>query len=151
MNWKKYVLFDSRVDLFLPNISQVGGFSICSPPSLLQLTREIHLAVKKSSWPPAEWIHSKCRVGDKVQIRVGGDFHYEPPSNSQAPDIIFIAGGVGINPLLSIMLQLKSLHQTQESQKVLPKNIALLYSARTKEDILFQVLSLIFFLFKIAS
>ncbi|XP_059352271.1 oxidoreductase NAD-binding domain-containing protein 1-like [Daphnia carinata] len=126
------------VDLFIPNVNQVGGFSMCSPPSLLEQSQQIDLAIKKSSWPPAQWVHTNCKVGDKVQIRVGGDFYYIPPSNVPIPDMIFIAGGVGINPLLSILLQLKHHFQIPTNEKYLPKNITLLYSAKQKEELLFQ-------------
>ncbi len=112
---------------------------MCSPPSLMRHSQQIDLAIKKSSWPPAVWIHSSCKAGDKVQIRVGGDFYYDPPSNSQIPDLVFIAGGVGINPLLSIMLQLKTLFQMKSNEVNLPKRITLLQCAKQKEELLFQV------------
>lgn len=112
---------------------------MCSPPSLMEHSQQIDLAIKKSSWPPAEWVHSRCRAGDKVQIRVGGDFYYDPPSNSPIPDLVFIAGGVGINPLLSIMLQLKTLFQMKGNDDNLPKRITLLQCAKQKEELLFQV------------
>ena len=102
-------------------------------------SHEIDLAIKKSSWPPAEWVHSSCKTGDKVQIRVGGDFYYDPPSNSRIPDLVFIAGGVGINPLLSIMLQLKTLFQMKNNEDNLPKRLTLLQCAKQKEELLFQV------------
>lgn len=101
--------------------------------------QEIHLAVKKSSWPPAKWVHTNCRVGDRVQIRIGGDFFYQPTLNYQTPDLIFIAGGVGINPLLSMMLQLKNSFEASASKKNFPESITLLYSAKVFEEILFQV------------
>ncbi|KAI9556142.1 hypothetical protein GHT06_018716 [Daphnia sinensis] len=126
------------VDVFIPNVNQVGGFSMHSPPWLLEQSHQIDLAVKKSSWPPAQWVHSSCKVGDKLQIRVGGDFYYDPPSNVPIPDMIFIAGGVGINPLLSILLQLKHHFHIPNNEKYMPKNITLLYSAKQKEELLFQ-------------
>ena len=130
----------TRVDVFIPNVNQVGGFSMCSSPWLMEQSHQIHLAVKKSKWPPAEWIHSSCKAGDKVQIRVGGDFYYDPPSDCQIPDLVFIAGGVGINPLLSIMLQLRTIFQTSNNEDNFPKRITLFYSAKQKEEILFQVI-----------
>lgn len=108
-----------------------------SPPSLLKKTQHLCLAVKKSSWPPALWVHSKCKVGDQVQIRVGGNFYYDPPMQSKIPNLLFIAGGVGINPLLSIMLELK--HNFQITKISPPERISLLYSARSKEELLFKV------------
>ena len=60
-----------RVDFFIPDSDHIGGFSIVSPPSLLQKHSEIKLAVKSSKWPPALWIHEQCKVGDSINIRIG--------------------------------------------------------------------------------
>ena len=108
-----------------------------SSPSLLKETQQLCLAVKKSSWPPAKWVHSECKVGSQVQIRVGGDFFYGPPEQSKIPNLLFIAGGVGINPLLSIMLELK--HYFQIGRNLPPKRMSLFYTARNMEELLFKV------------
>jgi len=42
----------------------------------------------------------QCEVGSRVDVRVGGNFFYEETNNN---DALLIAGGVGINPLLSIL------------------------------------------------
>jgi ferredoxin-NADP reductase len=132
-------MFPSRVDVFLPNVDQVGGFSMYSSPKFLEETGTIKLAVKKSNWPPASWVHSQCRSGIKINLRVGGDFFYEVPKNSGTiPDMIFIAGGVGINPLLSILQHVTPV-LTDCTTASSTRNMTLLYSARTSEEILFQV------------
>ncbi len=112
-----------------------------SSPKLLEETGTIKLAVKKSMWPPASWVHSHhCRPGIKINLRVGGDFFYEVPENSgtMKPDMLFIAGGVGINPLLSILQHVTPVI-TDSNTASSPRNMTLLYSARTSEEILFKV------------
>nr|KAF6420926.1 oxidoreductase NAD binding domain containing 1 [Molossus molossus] len=47
------------VDFFIPGVSVVGGFSICSSPGLLEQERVIELAVKYTNHPPALWIHNQ--------------------------------------------------------------------------------------------
>ena len=107
-----------------------------SPPALLEETGTIQLAVKKSTWPPAAWIHTHCQVGSKLSIRVGGDFYYEvPPKSQDVPEMLLIAGGVGINPLLSILRHITPTAATSPSKNI----ITLLYSAKNSEEILFKV------------
>lgn len=48
-----------RVDLFIPGVDTVGGFSMCSSPGLLQREGVVELAVKYSRHPPAHWVHSQ--------------------------------------------------------------------------------------------
>lgn len=40
-------------------------------------------------------------MGDRIAVRVGGCFHYEP--GDEARPLLLVAGGIGINPLLSIL------------------------------------------------
>lgn len=48
-----------RVDFFIPRVSVVGGFSICSSPGLLEREGILELAVKHTLHPPANWIHTE--------------------------------------------------------------------------------------------
>ncbi|XP_068008450.1 oxidoreductase NAD-binding domain-containing protein 1 isoform X2 [Melanerpes formicivorus] len=63
------------VDFFIPGLSVVGGFSICSSPGLLEREGVLELAVKHADHPPAQWIHTKCALGSEVALRVGADLH----------------------------------------------------------------------------
>ncbi|XP_010211835.1 PREDICTED: oxidoreductase NAD-binding domain-containing protein 1 isoform X2 [Tinamus guttatus] len=63
------------VDFFIPGISVVGGFSICSSPGLLERDGILELAVKNALHPPAHWIHTECAPGSEVALRVGADLH----------------------------------------------------------------------------
>ncbi|XP_074694561.1 oxidoreductase NAD-binding domain-containing protein 1 isoform X3 [Strix aluco] len=62
------------VDFFIPGISVVGGFSICSSPGLLEQEGILELAVKYTVHPPAHWIHTECALDSEVALRVG-DLH----------------------------------------------------------------------------
>jgi len=50
------------VDFIIPNVDTVGGYSICSSPRYLHEFRMLDLAIKNSSHPPAEWVHSKHHI-----------------------------------------------------------------------------------------
>ncbi|XP_075601985.1 oxidoreductase NAD-binding domain-containing protein 1 isoform X2 [Balearica regulorum gibbericeps] len=63
------------VDFFIPGVSVVGGFSICSSPGLLEREGILELAVKYAVHPPAHWIHTKCTLDSEVALRVGADLH----------------------------------------------------------------------------
>ncbi|XP_074431079.1 oxidoreductase NAD-binding domain-containing protein 1 isoform X2 [Larus michahellis] len=61
------------VDFFIPGVSVVGGFSICSSPGLLEREGILELAVKHTAHPPAHWIHTECTLDSEVALRVGAD------------------------------------------------------------------------------
>jgi len=66
-------------------------------------------------------------------MRVGGNFYLDlPQSNSFKSDILLVAGGVGINPLWS-MIKFAS-ENTSSFGKT-----TLLFSASTKDELLFKV------------
>ncbi|XP_057280906.1 oxidoreductase NAD-binding domain-containing protein 1 isoform X5 [Pezoporus wallicus] len=62
------------VDFFIPGMSVVGGFSMCSSPGLLKREGILELAVKHTDHPPAHWIHTECTLDSEVALRVG-DLH----------------------------------------------------------------------------
>ena len=57
------------LDFFISGEEKVGGFSMCSCPSDLSMKGTMDLAVKFSTWAPAHWIHTQCRVGDWITFR----------------------------------------------------------------------------------
>ncbi|XP_072910519.1 oxidoreductase NAD-binding domain-containing protein 1 isoform X2 [Hemitrygon akajei] len=128
------------VDFFIPGISKVGGFSICSSPGLLERESVVELAVKYSKHPPAHWIHTQCNIGSKVTLRVGGDFFFDPQPSDAPVDLLLVAGGVGINPLYSILLHIADLHRFQEMEhcKYKPGSVQLYFSAKNTEELLFK-------------
>ena len=55
-----------RVDMFIPGVSTVGGFSMCGSPCRLQTEGLLDLAVKVSRHPPAHWVHNQVMCRDYV-------------------------------------------------------------------------------------
>ncbi|EEQ88176.2 uncharacterized protein BDCG_03296 [Blastomyces dermatitidis ER-3] len=108
------------LDVHVPSVPQAGGFTITSTPSdALPPVRDssnneataepyIELAVQESpSNPPAAWL---WRPGDEIlgqelAVRVGGSFIWPPHDVllEAIGRVVFVAGGVGINPLISMI------------------------------------------------
>ncbi|OJJ82094.1 FAD-dependent oxidoreductase [Aspergillus glaucus CBS 516.65] len=113
--------FDSVAEPGLPPVDSAGR-----PPY-------VELAVQKALSNPASawlWKPKDEILGTELGIRVGGGFVW-PPSGIDLNDVrnvVLIAGGVGINPLISILSHLNN----NESNTVLPNptNIQVLYSTR---------------------
>ncbi|XP_053190902.1 oxidoreductase NAD-binding domain-containing protein 1 [Scomber japonicus] len=129
------------VDFFIPGVEKVGGFSMCSSPGLLQREGVIELAVKNSKHPPAHWIHTACTVGSHVAMRVGGDFFFDPSPSDPSVDLLLVAGGVGINPLYSILLHMTDLLHLNQASGGRDYNIGsthLCYSAKNTQELLFK-------------
>ncbi|KAM6900066.1 oxidoreductase NAD-binding domain-containing protein 1 [Xenentodon cancila] len=129
------------VDFFIPGIEKVGGFSMCSSPGLLQREGVIELAVKYSKHPPAHWIHTVCTVGSRVAMRVGGDFFFDPSPSDPSVDLLLVAGGVGINPLYSILLHTADvlrLNRASGSRNYNVGSAHLCYSAKNAQELLFK-------------
>ena len=72
-----------------------------------------------------------------VSLRVGGDYYYDPLPNESVRNLLFIAGGIGINPILS-MMQHHIYLQAQRSHSKSPI-CQLLYSGRSVDDLVFHV------------
>jgi len=118
------------VDAHLPGVPMIGGYSLCSTPRVLREQGVLELAVKRSAHPPAKWVHEHAKPGVEVQLQVGGAFVYDedearrhgllpaadeavsaaaagaamttpltPPDSAPA---LFLVGGVGITPLISM-------------------------------------------------
>ncbi|XP_067862093.1 oxidoreductase NAD-binding domain-containing protein 1 isoform X2 [Heptranchias perlo] len=128
------------VDFFIPGTSKVGGFSICSSPGLLERESLLELAVKYSKHPPAHWIHTQCDLGSEVTLRVGGDFFFDPQPSDSPVNLLLVAGGVGINPLYSILSHVADLHRLQGSKqcKYKPGSVQLYFSAKNTGELLFK-------------
>ncbi|XP_017281802.1 oxidoreductase NAD-binding domain-containing protein 1 isoform X2 [Kryptolebias marmoratus] len=129
------------VDFFIPGVEKVGGFSMCSSPGLLQREGVIELAIKYTKHPPAHWVHTACNVGSRVAMRVGGDFFFDPSPSDPSVDLLLVAGGVGINPLYSILLHTTDLLHLNQASRGRDYNISsahLCYSAKNTEELLFK-------------
>jgi ferredoxin-NADP reductase len=54
------------VDFHVPNLTAVGGYSICSTTTQLQQSGTIDLCVKRSGHPCAQWVHNEAAPGSQV-------------------------------------------------------------------------------------
>uniref|UniRef100_A0A2D4F4T0 Oxidoreductase NAD-binding domain-containing protein 1 n=1 Tax=Micrurus corallinus TaxID=54390 RepID=A0A2D4F4T0_MICCO len=128
------------VDFFIPGVPVVGGFSICSSPGMLEEEGILELAVKHTTHPPAHWIHTQCALNSEVALRVGGNFFYDPQPEDIPANVMLIAGGVGINPLFSILLHIADLHRTEEKEGSGCKvgTTKLFYCAKNAHELLFR-------------
>ena len=125
------------VDLQAPGVEQLGGFSMCSSPASLPM---LELAVKDApNWAPARWCYRDAHVGDAVELRPGGELVI-PPSEADV-DVLLIAGGIGINPLLSMLRDLADSAQPQYGMKATGtgrrQRVHLMYSASSVDELAF--------------
>lgn len=134
----------------------VGGYSITSTPASLP---RLELAVQSSTHPVADWVASRALPNDAVDVRVGGTFTYESDGGfrdsvinnahhreGEAPAVrmnnrlLFIAGGVGVNPLFSMIRQWHADQQTERDNdggRRSSSRAVLLYSGQSMEELLF--------------
>lgn len=114
------------VDFMAPPHTWIGGFSLASSPKDLPL---LTLAVKASSQEPSKWVTYKSQVGDAVQVQVGGSSVLRQDDDKPA---VFVAGGIGISPLLSMYRQ-----YTQERGKGEGQQARFLHLVSNEEELVF--------------
>jgi ferredoxin-NADP reductase len=115
------------VDFFLriEGAEAVGGFSITSNPTHKEY---IDLAIKLEGHNPVtNHLHNMARVGDEVDIQIGGDFYY---TREMGDSIVLLGGGIGLTPLMSIV---RYVHEDAPSTK-----LDLVYSVRNPDELLFR-------------
>ena len=107
------------------NRGEVRIFTISSPPFKEKLMLTTHYLFEESSSFKKALFAKK--VGDEVElVKIDGKFTI----NNDAQKLVFIAGGIGITPFHSILLEL-------EKEKV-GKDIILIYSNKDEEHIVFK-------------
>lgn len=144
VKWLKLLVEDKKfsfkagqwVDMYITGIDVVGGYSIACPPSILKKKGYIELAIKYSEHPPSYWIHTKCQPSDKVLLRVGGDFYFDPTVGVPADDVLLIGGGLGINPLYSMLCHVQDLNSYASGPY--RGKVMLLHCARTLTDLIWK-------------
>ncbi|MFB8275693.1 2Fe-2S iron-sulfur cluster-binding protein [Nocardia colli] len=123
--------FDFRAGQFFTLVTDIDGrperraYSASSAPGTSRLEVTVkHVAGGRFS----THVHRGLRVGDQLAVRgPAGSFHLEP----QPPDqIVLVAAGSGVTPMMSII-------RTQLTDSADRTRIALLYSSRCEEEIIF--------------
>jgi len=102
-------------------------FSVLSSPNQLAF---YDLGVKKKEGGfVSPYLFENIKVGDLLEATEPmGEFYYNPIFHGN--DLVFIAGGVGITPFMSLLRDI--------TERVLPLNIWLIFGCLTEKDILFR-------------
>ncbi|CAJ2507976.1 Uu.00g091620.m01.CDS01 [Anthostomella pinea] len=129
------------LDVFVPGIKAAGGFTITSSPADARPTAAttdesvrpgyLELAVQKSPEnPPAAWLWQPVAsiLDAELRVRIGGSFVWPPPGINVRllRRVVFISGGVGINPLVSMLGSLARAGAAQQN----PFEVQFLYSIK---------------------
>lgn len=142
------------VDFTIPGVDIVGGYSFVSAPTKEHpkaLSSDMHsslpsfdLAIKRSDHAPAAWVHSAaCCEESEVEVKVGGDFTLDLMKryDTNTDTVCFIAGGVGVNPLFAMILELmegtyRVNEPTAENTSLMRKSrsILLVWSVKSLSD-----------------
>ncbi|XP_074659198.1 oxidoreductase NAD-binding domain-containing protein 1-like isoform X2 [Tubulanus polymorphus] len=132
------------VDFYVPGMKECTGFSMVSTPKTMAENGILELAVKQSIHPITNWVHSDCGAGSQVNIRVGGDYFYSPVSDADlSRDILFLAGGVGVNPLYCMWQNLADLYSERIGLGASGNNptlgsVHLMFSAPSVKELIFK-------------
>ncbi|PWY95129.1 hypothetical protein BO94DRAFT_553075 [Aspergillus sclerotioniger CBS 115572] len=151
------------LDVHIPSISNAGGFSITSTPADAQILPSLEppiTAVDESDNPPIDphgrppylelavrhaplnpasawlWRPAHEILGTELSVRVGGSFVW-PPSGvdlTRIRNVVFIAGGVGINPLISMLSHLNNGDDEATALQHPNLNIRFLYSTKLPRE-----------------
>ncbi|KAF2756496.1 ferredoxin reductase-like protein [Pseudovirgaria hyperparasitica] len=100
------------LDVHIPGIYKAGGFTLTSTPEDLSPSTDdeypyLELAIQNApSNPAAAWLWRPQHeiLKSDLDVRVGGSFTW-PPSTikpERIHKVVLVAGGIGINPLISI-------------------------------------------------
>ncbi|KAK3327727.1 hypothetical protein B0T19DRAFT_172112 [Cercophora scortea] len=138
------------LDVYVPTVPKAGGFTITSPPSRATMPGDggddkaqaqapaagngyLELAIQKSpDNPPAAWLWQPVAtiLNSRLNVRVGGSFVWPPAGVPLASlrKVIFVAGGVGINPLMSMLSALAE--QLEDSRLSSGLEVQVLYSMK---------------------
>ena len=116
---------------------KVGGYSFASAPGILP---RFELGIRDSERNPvSRYFHRGARVGAEVVVDGGhGPCFYHPDEDI---DLVLVAGGIGLTPMLSIAraFQASASHRTLRSFTVLQCSVAsrfetqFFHSSRTQE------------------
>ncbi|KAI9055316.1 hypothetical protein LZ554_000276 [Drepanopeziza brunnea f. sp. 'monogermtubi'] len=128
------------VDLHIPTIYSPGGFTLTSTPSTPYLELAVqkpHLSAHDKPPFPASWLWQPTSriINSELAVRVGGGFVW-PPANVPEGGIrrvVFVAGGVGINPLISMLNSIVEAKESSGGDDERGFEVRFLYSVRALE------------------
>ena len=110
------------LDLHIPGVSTVGGFSMYSSPSQLLKDRTLDLAVKYSRHPPALWIHEKVRISNLFELFLLLGFMsacFVCSAQSEMTSAFVWAATFSLTPVMSLLPTVHSCFQQVELGSIL--------------------------------
>lgn len=111
------------LDFRIPSAAWIGGYSLAKQ----QLPGDVvQIAVKASNHAPAAWVTQESKVEDEVLVQAGGTCVLHA---NNATSAVFIAGGIGVSPLLALYRQ----HVCENRPRV-----RFYYSISTEEEFVFE-------------
>ncbi len=132
------------VDLFVPNMFKVGGFSIASTPTQLSSQGIIDIAVKCLPTTKNEivhYLHKEASIGCSVFMRIGGEFKFQGDDVHGSRLLrrsLFLAGGVGITPLFSMVQHVDDLVSKHPVSNTLKPAAIFMHSCQQEEELIFK-------------
>lgn len=103
------------------------SYSLCSAPH----QNEWRVAIKRvEDGMFSQWAHALLRAGETVDVLPPDGYFKYPPEGDEARNVLLLAAGSGITPILSI---LTTLLETQSTT-----NVTLVYGNRRVKDIIFK-------------
>lgn len=84
-------------------------------------------------------IRPQCQIGDVIIVKAGGECIWDPKDVKQKRNTLLIAGGIGINPIYSILQHIEETRRSRESNDDYLGRATLLYSASTRDELIFKV------------
>ncbi|MBZ9747713.1 hybrid-cluster NAD(P)-dependent oxidoreductase [Mesorhizobium sp. CO1-1-7] len=113
--------------LTIGGVAVTRSYSVSSPPTR---PLDLHITVKRTPGGlVSNWLHENLRAGDEVNVEGPlGSFKLDG-LNSDKP--LFLAGGSGITPLMSMLRTL--------TDRASDLDLRLIYSARSPRDLIFRL------------
>ncbi|CAF0730963.1 unnamed protein product [Didymodactylos carnosus] len=123
---------------FPPSITSIiTGYSICnSPYDYQKCSKQIELAIKNSEYPPTNYMHEHCKIGEKIGVKSGGDFYYQNSNGEES--VLLICAGVGVNPIVSILRHICDILKSNITNELAPYRTKFLYTARSNDELVFK-------------
>ena len=115
-------------DNLQPNSRLLGLSMINYDPNSLEF------ACKLSPHSTVQWIHQNMQVDDEIHLQLGLDQSFTL-NLTEKKNIVFIAGGIGITPFMSMLDYLSKQQQNHASND---NNFLLINIVKTEEDNIFS-------------
>lgn len=118
------------IDLYatLAGREEVGGYSLTTAPEPVNQTFELAIRRAAQGHAVTDYLYYQAQPGDTVTVVGGqGDCIWRP---EMGREVVLIAGGIGITPLLSIFRSVRD--------QALDARATLLYSATQVDDFAFE-------------